>query len=102
MRPRMLPTKCMMPVAFEPFGSHRVADFGGFLLGEETVREQLPIERRRVDAEDLGRTFLLAAGIVQDLEDVLPLQLVQRERRVVDDEAAAALRALEHALRQVS
>src|SRR5262252_11188513 len=44
----------------------------------EPVADELAVERRGVDAEQLARALLLPAGEIQHLEDVLLLQLLER------------------------
>src|ERR1044072_8324311 len=53
----------------------------------QPVADQLPVERRSVDPEQLARALLLPAGEVEHLEDVLLLQLLQRQVGRVDDQA---------------
>src|SRR5262245_45685652 len=47
----------------------------------EPVADELAVERRGVDAEQLTGALLLPAREVQDLEDVLLLQLLERHVR---------------------
>src|SRR5439155_6970348 len=61
-------------------GQHAAAV--GLLL--EPVGEELAVERRGVDAEDLARPLLLPAGVVEDLQDVFALELLQGQARRVD------------------
>src|SRR5215831_12723346 len=67
----------------------------------DAVGDQLAVERRGVDAQHLAGLFLLPARRVQHLEDVLALQLLERERRRFDDQAAALARTQPDLLRQV-
>src|ERR1044072_8324310 len=53
----------------------------------QPVADQLPVERRSVDPEQLARALLLPAGEVEHLEHVLLLQLLQRQVGRVDDQA---------------
>src|SRR5690349_24476959 len=43
----------------------------------QTVRQELAIQRRRVDPENLRRALLLPARVVEHLHDVFLLQLVE-------------------------
>src|SRR5437867_5899247 len=67
----------------------------------DPVGDQLAVEGRGVDAEDLAGALLLPAGVVQHLEDVLLLELLQRERRRIDDQAAAMVLAEAYLVGQV-
>src|SRR6266498_5406077 len=53
----------------------------------EAVTDELAVQRRGVDAQELARALLLPAREVQDLEDVLLLQLLERHVGRVDDQA---------------
>ena len=64
---------------------------------EQPVGDEFPVERRWVDSEDFRGPLLLTAGVVEHLEDVLPLQFLEGEVGVIDDQAAAALAALDDA-----
>src|SRR4051812_1253199 len=59
----------------------------------DAVGDELAIECRRVDPQDLARPLLLPLGRVEHLEDVLLLELLERQRRRLDDQAAALARS---------
>src|SRR5438552_8732448 len=67
----------------------------------EAVADQLAIERRGVDAEDFAGPLLLPADALQHLEDVLLLQLLERQRRRVDHQRPALLEDAADLLRQI-
>src|SRR5262245_21775876 len=67
----------------------------------DAVADQLSVERRGVDAEDFAGSLLLPAGVVEDLEDVLLLQLLEGQRRRIDHQRAALLDTEADLLRKV-
>src|SRR5438477_2086216 len=73
---------------------------GGAFL-EKPVRDQLSIERGRIDSQDLRGALLLAPGVMKDPENIFALQLLQGQVGIVDHEASATLAALNHPLRKI-
>src|SRR6185295_14095812 len=57
----------------------------------EAVAEQFAVQGRGVDSEDFARPLLLPPGVVEDLEDVLALQLLQRHVGGVDHQCSLLL-----------
>src|SRR5438477_4365940 len=51
-------------------------------LALQVVRLDLAVQRRALDLEDAGRLALVPVGVGQRLEDVLALDLLQRQRLV--------------------
>src|SRR5439155_11715396 len=64
------------------------------------VCDELAVERRGIDAQDVARLLLLPPRRVQHLQDVLFLQLLEGERRRVDDQAPSVTGPKAHLLGQ--
>src|SRR5689334_20210249 len=90
-----------VPVRRELGMSGAREDAAAIALLLEAVGQQLPVERRGVDPEDLARALLLPARVVEHLEDVLALELLEAHVRRVDHEAALRRRAEADLLGQV-
>src|SRR5262245_2558898 len=67
----------------------------------EPVGEELPVQRRGVDAQDLAGPLLLPLGVIEHLEDVLLLEFLEAHRRRLDDQAPPRRRAEADLLGQV-